>query len=452
MKRIHAKIVLLAVGFSLFIGCGEIVRERPNVLIFVVSSLRADALSAYDPDRGDTPYFDELAVYGVTFEEAYSTSSWARPAMASLLSGLYPWHHGVNDTDDHLPASIPSLAGIFSDHGYTSALVTANPNVGPLFGFEHGFDEVIELYSRSLPGKVEPHEFIAQSETVVEVALKWIEERPRPYFLVVLAIDPRAPYLPPRNHDAAQFRSRSGVDGQISSLRRLSKSRTPDDEARVRELYQAEVKSTDESFGKLITTLKRDGEIEETIVVLTGDHGEAFWEYDIQGHGESLSRELLQIPLIIRYPRDRRLPPGARTNMPISSVDLGPTLLELSGLGIPKRLDGESFFGSAMQARAPVLAGLDTRTHTLLTAMEKPYKLLWDRNRGEISLFDMRITKPEAEPYDPRPDEKAARAREELLEALIEGLRVRDEEISGGDAGDLPPAIERELRALGHSP
>lgn len=433
-------------------GCGEIAPERPNILIFVVSSLRADALSAYDPDRGGTPHFDELAIHGVTFEEAYSTSSWTRPAMASLLSGLYPWHHGVNDTDDHLSASIPSLAGLFSEHGYTSALITANPNVGPLFGFEHGFDESIELYSRSLPGKIEPREFIAQSETVVEVALKWIEERPRPYFLVVLAIDPHAPYLPPRNHDAAQFRSRSGADGQLSSLRRLSKSRTPDDEARIRELYQAEVKSTDESFGKLITALKKDEELEETIVVVTGDHGEAFWEYDIQGHGESLSRELLRVPLIIRYPRDRRLPPGARTAMPISSVDLGPTLLELSGFQIPNRLDGESFFGSAIQARTPVLAGLDTQAHTLLAAIKMPYKLLWDRNRGEISLFDMRISKPEAEPYDPRPDKKAARAREELLEALIEGLRVRDEEVSGGVAGDLSPDMERELRALGHTP
>jgi arylsulfatase A-like enzyme len=138
--------------------------------------------------------------------------------------------------------------------------------------------------------------------------------------------------------------------------------------------------------------------------------------------------------------------------MPISSVDLGPTLLELSGLGIPNHLDGESFFGSAVQARPPVLAGLDTHAHTLLTAMKTPYKLLWDRNRGEVSLFDMRISNPEAEPYDPRPDEKAARAREELLEALAEGLRVRDEEISGGVAGDLSPAIERELRALGHTP
>ncbi|MCH2184369.1 sulfatase-like hydrolase/transferase, partial [Myxococcota bacterium] len=271
-------------------------------------------------------------------------------------------------------------------------------------------------------------------------------------FLVLLTIDPHVPYLPSRTHDAARFRSRSGADGQISTLRRLSKSRTPDDEARIRELYQAEVKSTDESFGKLVSTLKKEGELEETIVVVTGDHGEAFWEYGTQGHGEGLSRELLQVPLIIRYPRDRRLPPGARTQMPISSVDLGPTLLELAGLGIPNRLDGESFFGSAIQDRAPILAGLNTQSHSLLTAMKSPYKLLWDRNRGEISLFDMRVSLPEAEPYDPRPDEKAAQAREELIEALVEGLRVRDEEISGGVAGELSPTIERELRALGHTP
>ena len=184
-------------------SCGEIAPEQPNILIFVVSSLRADALGTYDLDRTETPHFDELAIDGVTFEEAYATSSWDRPALTSLLSGLYPWHHGVNAKEDSLDPSMPSIARAFSKDGYASALITANPNVGPLFGLDEGFDETIELYSRSQPGRVEPHEFIAKAKTVVEVALKWMEERPRPYFLVVLAIDPRAPYLPSRSDDPA---------------------------------------------------------------------------------------------------------------------------------------------------------------------------------------------------------------------------------------------------------
>ena len=444
---------MVALALLLLTSCGEIAPDQPNILIFVVSSLRADALGTYDLDRTDTPHFDELAINGVTFEDAYSTSSWDRAALASLLSGLYPWHHGIHSGGDRFDTSVPSLARAFSRSGYTSALITANPNVGPLFGLDEGFDETIELYSRSQPGPVEPHEFIAKAETVVEVALKWMEERPRPYFLVVLAVDPRAPYLPSRSDDPGVFRARSGVDGRVASLERLSRARTPDDEARIRELYQAEVKATDRAFGDLVSTLRNHGELEDTLIVLTGDHGEAFWEYgDIQGHGKSLSEEVLRIPLVIRYPKDRRLPPGARTTMPVSLVDLGPTLLELTGVPEPGSLDGRPFFDSAIQSRPPILASLDTDNETLLTSIRKPYKLLWDRDRGEISLFDLRITRPEAEPFDPRPDERAGRAHEELFEALVEGLRFGEADPSHGKAGELPPSIENDLRALGRLP
>ena len=433
-------------------GCGEIVPERPNVLIYVVSSLRADALGVYDPERTNTPHFDEFATSGAIFEAAYSSSSWSRPAMASMLSGLYPWHHGVLGLDDGLPSSVPNLARSFSAHGYTSALITANPNVGPLFGFDEGFDESIELYSRSQKGRVQEHELIAGSEIVTRVALKWIEERPQPFFLVVLAIDPHAPYLPPRSYDPAHFRARSGADGRIASLDRLSKSRRPDDEARIRELYQAEVGFSDNSFGELVAELRRRGELDRTVIVLTSDHGEAFWEYDLQGHGKSLSHEVLHIPLAIRYPRAKQLPPGVRTPMPISLVDLAPTLLELAGLPLPPDLDGRSFFESAIRARSPILAGLDTSERTLLAAMEEPYKLLWDRELGEISLFDMRVTHPESNPFDPRSDDAARAAHARLMTALSEGLRVRDEAISGGAPGSLPPDIEGDLRSFGLSP
>ncbi|MAI25256.1 MAG: hypothetical protein CMN75_04410 [Spirochaeta sp.] len=444
---------LLGTAALMLTSCGEIAPEQPNILIFVVSSLRADALGTYDLDRTETPHFDELAIDGVTFEEAYATSSWDRPALTSLLSGLYPWHHGVNAKEDSLDPSMPSIARAFSKDGYTSALITANPNVGPLFGLDEGFDETIELYSRSQPGRVEPHEFIAKAQTVVEVALKWMEERPRPYFLVVLAIDPRAPYLPSRSDDPGVFRARSGVDGRIASLKRLSRSRTPNDEARIRELYQAEVKATDEAFGELISTLRMRGELEETLVVLTADHGEAFWEYrDIQGHGKTVSEEVLRVPLVVRYPKDRRFPPGARTTKPVSLVDLGPTLLDLTGVSSPGTLDGRPFFDSAIQARPPILAALDTSQVTLLTSVRKPYKLLWDRDRGEVSLFDLRVTRPEAEPFDPRPDEKAGLAHEELFEALIESLRIRESDLSEGKAGELPQSIQSDLRALGRTP
>lgn len=433
-------------------ACGEIGPEPPNVLIYVVSSLRADALGSYDSERLDTPHFDDFASSGVVFENAYSNSSWARPAMASILTGLYPWHHGAKGLDDELPASAPSLAHSFSANGYTSALITANPNVGPLFGFDAGFDESIELYARSQPGRIREYEFSTSSDIVTQVALKWMEERPRPFFLVVLTVDPHAPYLPPRAHDRARYRARSGVDGRIASLNRLAEHRRPEDEARIRELYQAEVATNDAAFGELVAGLRRTGELDRTIVILTSDHGETFWEYGLHGHGNSLSHEVLHVPLAIRYPGEQRLPAGARTEIPISLVDLGTTLLEVAGLPVPSDLDGRSFFASAIGARSPILASLDTPDHTLLASMAGPYKLLWDRGRGELALFDMRVTRPEAHPIDPRQDGAAAVARKELMTALISGLGIWDEPVSAAFPGRVSPEIEADLRALGYGP
>ncbi len=441
---------LLTPSVLLLLSCGEITPQRPNVLIYVVSSLRADALGVYDSSRTDTPHFDEFAADGVIFEEAYASSAWARPALASLVSGLYPWNHDTNRLDDRLPADIPNLAREFSANGYTSGLITANPDVGPLFGFDEGFDESIELYTRSTPGRIEPLELIATSDVVTEVALKWIEERPRPFFLMVLAVDPHAPYLPPRDHDPARFRAASGVDGRIASLERLSDTRTAADEDRIRELYQAEVNLNDKSFGRLISELRRTNQLDQTIVVLTGDHGESFWEYDLHGHRNDLSQEVLHVPLILRYPKDRRLPAGARTQAPMASVDLAPTLFDLTRLPTPSDLDGRSFFDSASQARPPILAGLRTSSETLLAAMYPPYKLLWDRNKAELSFFDMRVTLPEAEPFDPRSNAAADEARKDFLDALGTSLTKPLKTPIPGRTDFHDSTLTPDLKALGY--
>jgi arylsulfatase A-like enzyme len=213
--------------------------QPPNIVLYVFDTLRADAVGAYGRPEAATPNLDWLANEGIVFEHAYANASWTRASMASLLTGLYPWNHGAERRGDMLPTDVTTFSEILKRHGYATALVTGNPNVGRVFGFAPAFDEVIELYERTEPGMVHGRELITLSDVVTSKAIAWLETVSQPFFLVVLTIDPHAPYDPPSRFDPGKLRAKSGIDGLMRSLRRDDLGEA--DRARIRELYQAEV-------------------------------------------------------------------------------------------------------------------------------------------------------------------------------------------------------------------
>jgi arylsulfatase A-like enzyme len=430
-------------------GCTASDTSPPNIIVYVVDTLRSDAVGAYGHPESATPHVDAFASEGVVFENAFANASWTRPSMASLLTGLLPWSHGAEGRDDLLPEDVPTLATYLAERGYSSALVTSNPNVGSVFGFQRGFDEVSELYARTQPGPVRGKELVARSDEVTAEAIRWLQGAKAPFFLVVLTIDPHAPYTPPRHFDPAKLRAGTRVNGLFSTLRRDDLSDL--EKARIRELYQAEVAFNDDSFGKLLKALAAKGEDRNSIVVLTSDHGEEFWEYGRRGHGLSLSEQVLRVPLVVRHPASRRLIAGGRTERPITLADLVPTLLDLAGLPIPDDLDGASFFATGDGSSGPQLAGLRLDDRRLLAARDGRWKLVWDLADDTLELHDLTLPSAEAGPIEIEGNAEAAKALETLRRSLTVSIQAGAQRaIDPERAGALPSEVEESLRALGY--
>ncbi len=305
--------------------------KRPNVLLYLIDTLRADRVGAYGSTRGLTPRIDALARQGIVFERTTAASSWTRPATATILTGLPPSVHGANRLDRRLPSAVATLAEVLRDAGYRTAGFSANAHVTAASGFAQGFDHFEFL------------DELTRGDALGRRALAWLEESvsdggPAPFFLYVHAIDPHAPYEPPedlRRRFAPSIPSGSGSLAKVEEIYRALDRRRPEARAlmsRMAPLYDAEIAGIDRSFGALLDELDRRGRIGDTLIVVISDHGEEFGEHGGLGHGRTLYREVLDVPWIIRLPGATK---GRRIATPAAHLDVMPTIL--AALGLPAR-------------------------------------------------------------------------------------------------------------------
>jgi arylsulfatase A-like enzyme len=419
---------------------------RPNVLLYVVDTLRADSLGSYGNPKVATPAADRFAREGRLFENAFASSSWTRPSMASLLTGLHPTRHGTERRNASLPPGVRTLAEILSQSGYATAFLTANPNVGSFFGFGRGFDRLVEMYERRQAGRVLPRELIVPSDAITSEAIEWLASAPRPFFLAILTVDPHAPYEPPERFDRYGAADAGPVVGSFPFITREGLSE--EDRARIRSLYQGEVSFNDDSFGRLVEPLRMQGRLDSTIAVFTSDHGEEFWEHDgRRGHGNSLSDAVIHVPLVLRYPASPRVGRGVRVARPVQLVDVLPTILELAGIAAPEGLDGRSLLAPVEDAERPVFASLRRMEHHVRAVRAHPWKLVWDLRRGRFDFYDLREEPKEEHPVT-APEGAALAAFERLQLELARSAR---EARSGAKATpDVPDELRDALRALGY--
>ncbi len=445
-SRLNERVALwcLLIPFALLPGAaGAAEGAAPaNVLLYVVDTLRADATGAYGNREIDTPHLDRFAGEGTLFENARANSSWTRPSMASLLTGLLPVRHGTQGRLDVLPGSLDLLSTVLKPHGYHAAFVTANPNVSSVFGFERGFDETVELYSRRAPGRVAAKELVTPSDRVTEAAIDWLKRARRPFLLVVHTIDPHAPYAPPARFDRYGGSYRGPVTADPQWLHR--KDLGAGDRARIRSLYEGEISFNDESLGALLGWLRAAGELDRTLAVLTSDHGEEFYEFGRRGHGESLAEAVLRIPLIVRFPASPRVGRGVRVTGTAQLIDVLPTVLDLLGLEVPAGLDGRSLFGAA-QASRPAFASLVLDGASLHAVWGFPWKLVRDLRTGESSLYRVDGASEVAAPRDPE-----ASGLREALGGELDAYLARSGGPSRQAAPGLPEDVKDALRALGY--
>lgn len=368
-----------------------------NLLLYVVDCLRADHVHALGHQRATTPNLDALAREGAVFERFYAQGGWTAPSAASLLSGLLPSRTGVHCMRDPLRADIAWLPEMLQRSGWNTAAFSAMVQVSSPFGFARGFDTFFEAFREPEVARAcaargqasrDPSYCLPLSSDLHALALRWLDTRrdARPFFAFVWSIDTHEPFRQPARFNVdADPGYRGSIDGRS---RPFSQVRNPRDRQHVIDLYDGALRYQDEQLGVLIDSLRERGVLDDTLIVVLGDHGEMFWEHGLAGHGKFPWEEQLRVPCVMRFPR--RIRAGIRLDARVSNHDLAPTLLNLLGLPAPTLTDGESFAAALSSGRAP-------SRDTLRIEVPSPFDA---RERADVVLHEqwkyVRYTPPGA--------------------------------------------------------
>jgi len=323
---------------------------RPNVLVVLVDTLRADRLSLYGYGRETSPHLDRFArERGVVFRSAWSNAACTYPSVNSLLTGRYPQRIVARMAEAGLtiPPEMPTLAERFAAAGWSTGAVSASTIVRATpsrINLRGGFDRGFGFFEESCAER--------GAACVNELALAALDRLPEPFFLYLHYLDPHSPYRPPKwaerrfsagSAAAARGWARRGEPWSIQ--RKLYRGETGNEygEADVRhlsDLYDDEVRFFDDQFGRLVAELDRRGLAARTVVAFVADHGEELHDNGGWAHcGDLAFESVLATPFVLAGPG---IEPGARAT-PVSNVDLAPTLLELAGVDpVATDFDGAS--------------------------------------------------------------------------------------------------------------
>lgn len=398
---LHSATALLAALVPLaFLGCGDrgaepvaattpAPVERPNLILLVIDCLRGDALSVAGYERPTTPNLDALAAEGTTFLRAFAQGSWTRPSLPTILTGLYPSEHGLLDLGDDdaahaqaLDEGIETMAEQLAAAGYATAMFGEQHKLAPRFGLGQGF----EVWHHRSGGAPNIH----------RKAVEWAASQgDRPFFEYLHYLELHWPYCPPQETRGRFDEGRPTVDlcADWRGLRnRINAGEHELDEGErhaMRARYDEELLALDAEIGKLFADLKAQGLWDETLIVVTSDHGEEFHEHGGWFHGQSLHDELVHVPLLVKPPASWRAPAGQRLDGLAETRDVSATLLAAAGLAPPPGtvdlrpwVRGER----AGEAPRPFAVSESIGQVSLRTANAR---LIVDREGGGQELFDL---------------------------------------------------------------
>jgi len=443
------KIVLLVVALAVCVGCAKLSGPPPMpVYLIAVDTLRADALSCYG-GKHPTPALDRFAQQAVLFEHCLAPSSWTVPSMASLMTGLYPFHHGTTKalqeygrvlSQQTLNNGYTTLAEAMKEAGYRTYGISANGHLAEKYGFAQGFDEyVVHEFT--------PRQAVAGSWAGLLPRLTGEQRFGQAVFAFLFFFDPHHPYMPQQPYIDAydpDWRKQLEVlpSHDLGNLQRdgffeKHKAVVP----HLRAAYDSEVTALDAYLGELLPTLPG---YHDALVIVTADHGESFDEHGVMVHGNNVYEPETHIPLMIKLPQGRLA--GTRIAAPVSLVDVMPTIL--AAVKSPKRpkSDGVSLL--------PLLVG-QAGERAVYSAIDLP----WARQRAmlrwpfktvlidekTVQLFD--LSQDPTEGKDLAAAHPQAKAWAEQLRAATNNeVRFPPRVISG----EIPDHLKKKLRELGY--
>jgi arylsulfatase A-like enzyme/Flp pilus assembly protein TadD len=392
-----------------------------NVLLITMDTTRADHLRAYGHTGVETPNLDSLAQRGVLFSHAITPSPSTLPAHSSILTGLYPFHHGARANGTfRLTDDVQTLAETFKAAGYRTGAAISAFVLDGRFGLPQGFDDYNDDLTKGV--KHSPHMFRERpAELTNEVVFRWLDEHAQAgkFFYWAHYFDPHAAYLPPE-----PYRSKYAHDR-----------------------YTGEIAYTDAQIGRLLEKLEALGVRDRTLVVLTADHGEGLGEHGEQTHALLMYDATLHVPMIYSAPPP--FPQGKRASDQASLVDVMPTILDLVDIAAPPDLDGRSL-------RAPAPSGpRSLYIENLSTQVLHGWAPLLGVHRGDYKF----IHAPIPELYELKSDPRELVNRYEDEPVIAAELHTQLQSFVGDDPymgtaarQNLPldPQTEELLRSLGY--
>ena len=345
-----ATVVILIMLNIVIIIDSKIAPVGPNVILLIVDAWRTDSLGCYNKDSDATPNIDEFSKNAVLFKNAIAQSSWTTNSSATMFASVYPMEHKYSNYECRVSNKFNTIAEFLKNQKYKTFGISTNPHVSKRNGLVQGFETFVEdtMWKNT------------NCDEINERFITWLDNhKGRKFFAMLWYIDPHSPYEPPAEYIDKYIvtkEERSNITNMAKRKAGRRKGPITEIEKEVaKKLYKGEVNFFDTEFPKLINYLKSNGLLENSIIILTADHGESFWEKNflgkrIKGHGGSLYEEEIRIPLIILLPGQKE---GKVIAEKVQHNDILPTILEyvnphsnvtdipfLRGCGLKTLIDG----------------------------------------------------------------------------------------------------------------
>ena len=450
----------------------------PNIILITLDTTRADHLGCYGYGPKTSPFLDSLAAKGTLYEDAYTTATWTLPAHTSLFTGMMPTVHGVGYSNFFVSPSLQTLAELLRDKGYTTGGFIGGPFLISDFNINQGFeyyDEQLDPHStlkrlalfraasmalRSNLWNTDGQRRADEINGQLFPYLDWLKGRGS-FFLFVNYFDPHEPYDPP-----AIARRELGIQTSMSGHIRqyfIDKSTgvarhrdgtlmTAEEFRQLQSLYDGEIRFLDDQLSLLWRKLESNGLLENTIVILTGDHGESIGEHQFLDHGHTLYQEQVRIPMIVLGPD--RWDGGHRFSAPVEITDIFPTVLRFAGITPPEGIQGRTLrtlLDKDMFVRT-VLAELDADPHPRYKAFNRSLRMIL---QARTKLLEPSAGPPELYDLIQDPGELnnaasgKAEAADQLRRQMNDHFRVFGTMRHQGK-GEMDPETREKLKALGY--
>ncbi len=468
IRRITAWAPIIALALA---GC-ERAREAPtaqsrtdlpNIILITVESLRADHVGCYGYDRPTTPNIDALAGESVRFTDAHSATSWTLTSHASMFTGLYPSAHQVILPKDRLSDAYTTTAEILADAGYQCAAVVGGPYLRSTFNLTQGFAQRDE--SPAADTNEAAHKDVTNPR-MAEAMERYLRDGRdgRPFFLFAYYWDVHYDYIPPAPYDTmftpADAEPIDEVQfGPITTLGRDVSA------AQLKYLvgqYDGEIRCTDEYLGRLWALLRELDLWDNTVIILTADHGEQFFEHGQLGHKHDLYAESLHVPLIMKLPRQTA---GRVDDRLVNLVDLHPTILDFADQRPATACNGTSLLAEATPDDRTTFFELTTtwnltdrqtgetihESYEWHAVRDGRYKLLHVVGTDYWRLFDVSVDPREQDPLGAAHESTAVRLKQKLDQWLAD-MQSLSRLWGEGSKAQLSREEILRLQALGYLP